>query len=176
MLLGFVLVGCSRSPSTGQPEPMDAEILVATVALSEFVGEPDSVGVLELYRSLEARTAQFSDSAAWTAAMDTFGLRSTRYPTLIGSYWRANRRPRALHRPLRVPGWRVRLVDAQSEHSPDVRTIHYVSRVGITPTGDSALVAVDALCGLLCGHGVLVLYIRKQSGWHFASTLQMLRY
>ncbi len=176
LLLGLVLVGCSRLPSTGQPIPRDAEIQVAAVALSEFVGEPDSIGVLRLYRRLQARTAQFPDSAAWTAAIDGFGLERTRYPTLVASYWRANRQARPLDEALHIPGWRVQLTDTPTEQSPDARTIHYVSRVGFAPNGDSALVAVDALCGPLCGRGVFVLYVRHRDGWRLASTLQSLHY
>jgi len=43
LLLGLAVVGCSRLPSTGQPGPTDAEIQVAALALSDFVGAPDSV-------------------------------------------------------------------------------------------------------------------------------------
>jgi len=146
------------------------------VALTEFVGEPDSVGVLRVYRKLQARTAQFHDSAAWTAATDGFGLQRTRYPTLVASYWRANRHDRLLDEALRVPGWRVQLVDTPTEPAQHVGTTYYVSRVGFAPTGDSALVAVDAICGLLCGRGVFVLYVRNQDSWDVASTLQSVQY
>lgn len=175
-LLAFVFVGCSSSPTTRQPGPMDTELLVAASTLSDFVGEPDSLGVLRLHRSLQARTAQFPDSAAWTAATDGFGLGRTHYPSLVASYWRANRHARSLYAVLPVPGWRVQLVDAAPEQSSNVGTVHYVSRTGFAPTGDSALVAVDALCGPLCGRGALLLYVRNQNGWRLASTLQLLQY
>lgn len=174
-LLALMLVGCISSPAR-QPSARDAELVVAATALSDFVGAPDSLGVLRLSRSLQARTAQFPDSAAWTAAMDGFGLDRTRYPTLVASYWRANRQARPLDDVLPVPGWRVQLVDAPTAQSPDAGTIHSVSRTGFAPTGDSALVAVDALCGPLCGRGALLLYVRQDDGWRLASTLQRLRY
>jgi len=68
----------------------------------------------------------------------------------------------------------VQLTDIPTEQSPDTETVHYLSRVGFTPNGDSAIVAVDALCGPLCGRGVLVLYVRTQDGWRRVSTLQIL--
>ena len=34
--------------------------------------------------------------------------------------------------------------------------------------------AVDAICGPLCGRGALALYVRHQDGWRVASTLQSL--
>jgi hypothetical protein len=175
-LLGAVLAGCSYSPSADPPGTTDVELQVAALALSEFAGKPDSIGVLRLHSRLQARTAEFPDSAAWTAAIDGFGLERTRYPTLVASYWRANRHARLLDEALRVPGWRVQLVDTPTEQTPDVGTTYYVSRVGFAPTGDSALVAVDALCGLLCGRGVFVLYVRNQDSWDLASTLQSLQY
>lgn len=68
----------------------------------------------------------------------------------------------------------MQLTDIPTEQSPDTETVHYLSRVGFTPNGDSAIVAVDALCGPLCGRGVLVLYVRTQDGWRRVSTLQIL--
>jgi hypothetical protein len=176
LLLGSLLAGCSQSPPADEPGATDVELRVAALALSEFAGEPDSIGVLRLHNRLRARTTEFPDSATWTAANDGFGLERTRYPTVVAGYWHANRHARPLDDVLRVPGWRVQLVDTATEPSPDDEPIYYVSRVGFAPTGDSALVSVDELCGPLCGRGVLVLYVRKQDGWHLASTLQLLQY
>jgi hypothetical protein len=176
LLLGAVLAGCSHSPSAEPPGATDVELQVAAWALSEFAGKPDSNGVLRLHSRLQARTAEFPDSAAWTATIDGFGLERTRYPTLVASYWQANRHARPLDDVLQVPGWRVQLVDTLTGPSPDDEPIYYASRAGFAPTGDSVLVAVDELCGPLCGRGVLVLYVRKQDGWHLASTLQLLQY
>ena len=86
MVLALVLAGCVRSPTTRRPSLGDAELLVAAAALSDFAGEPDSLGVLRLDRRVQARNAQFPDSAAWTAATDGFGLERTRYPTLVAGY------------------------------------------------------------------------------------------
>ncbi|MDH4044800.1 MAG: hypothetical protein OEW06_10100 [Gemmatimonadota bacterium] len=176
LVLGGMLIGCSRSPSTGQPGPTDVELQVAATALSDFVGEPDSLGELRLVKSLQARTAAFPDSAAWTAAIGDLVPSRDRHPTLIASYWRANRHARPLPDTLRVPGWRVRLVDIPTNDPQHVGTVYYVSRVGFTPDRDSALVAVDGLCGQLCGRGVLVLYVRTLGAWRLASTLQSLQY
>ena len=68
LVLGLALVGCHRSSSTDQPGPTDAELRVATLAISDFVGEPDSVGQVRLHHTLQARTAQFPDSATWTTS------------------------------------------------------------------------------------------------------------
>jgi len=171
----LLLVGCTSS-STMRPVPPDDELLVATAALIEFVGEPDSVGVLMLHHRLVGRTRDFPDSAAWTAAMDSFGLRRVRYPTLVARYWTINRHPRRLRSPLQVPGWSVQLVDQSGQVGSGLETVHYVSRVGLSPSGDSAIVAVDAICGPLCGRGVLALYVRRVDGWKFTSTLQRLQY
>ncbi len=157
--------------------PPDDEILVATAALADFVGEPDSTEAIKLYERLEARTADIPDSAAWVTAIDGFGLQRTRYPDLVSRYWTANQHERRLGGALMVSGWRVELVERPTEFVADViETVHYVSRVALSAGRDSAIVAVDAICGMLCGHGVLGLYVRRDEGWVLASTLQRLQY
>ncbi len=168
------LFNCARHPAASPVAADDVELTVAASALGDFVDDSDD-DVILLNRELVARTAGFPDSAAWTQGMDAFGIERTRYPALIGAYWRANRRPRALEAALPVSGRPVQLVD-ESESRFASKTVHVVSRVGFSRTGDSAIVAVDASCGMLCGRGVLALYVLEPAGWRLASLLQILQY
>ena len=88
------------------------------------------------------------------------------------AYTMANLEGRQMRLPRARAGHRVVAADAAPPASPEhLRYVHELSRAGFNARGDSALVLVSSICGMVCGHGSMALVVQQDGRWHVAKTL-----
>ena len=86
---------------------------------------------------------------------------------LADAYVRANAAPARLAAPPAVPGRAAALVEAYPRAGPGgaPRAAVQFSRPAFSAGGDTAVVEVTRVCGLVCGRSELLVLVRGPAGW-----------
>jgi hypothetical protein len=139
--------------------------------VDELASRPSRDSVL-LFHQLAPDAVNASDFEAWLERLLPERYRGRVSTELFRQYWQANKTARKLGATAEVADHPVRLVPLIRESTlPPTGGVHSVSRIGFSPSGDSALVTVSFACRGLCGWSDLFLYIRTATGWERRRTL-----
>jgi hypothetical protein len=150
-------------------QPLALEQSVALVALADELALGPRRDTIYLLNRLSGTTTQAPDSALWLERLLPTRFMARVPPTLFYRYWAANQAsaPLSLSRFDRIAGRPVRWISDLRE--PTIRSAtgaYSLSRIGFSPTADSALVEVSFACRGLCGSENLYLYLKGPTGWH----------
>jgi len=158
----LILLGLPACATTRPAPAPDPELTVVLRALEDELATTPRDTVL-LSHQLAAQTRQAPGFESWLAALLPEEFRR-RIPTdLLRRYWQANKTPRRLRTIDRIGGRPVRLIRRRA--ASDTTGIFSSSRVGLSPTGDSAVLMLGFACPGLCGSSELWLYVRNEGAW-----------
>ena len=156
-------------------QPIELEQSVALTALADELALGPQRDTIYLLKRLNGTTTQAPDSAVWLERVLPAQFRARVPSALFYRYWSANRASAPWGRFDRVGERPVQWVTELRESSlPSTSGVYSLSRIGFSPTADSALVEVSFSCRGLCGSAKLYLYHRGPNGWQLHRSLRSL--
>jgi hypothetical protein len=158
----LILLGLPACAATRPIPTSDPELTVVLTALEDELATVPRDSV-PLFHQLVGQTVQTSDFEAWLTALFPESFRLRLPIDLLRHYWLANKAPRRLSGIDRIGGHPVRLVSRRALSGTP--TLVSASRVGFSPTGDSAILTLNFACPGLCGSSDLWLYVHNANGW-----------
>ncbi len=165
-----LLAGSAHLP---QPTPSAARVLLQRVLEDQVAGARGPVYLLpDLRWNYDTRRNTFEQ---WNASLGIPGWLRPRPDTLLRRFWDANQHRVDIKDTDLQLGPNVRLL-RPGERAADTASELALSQVAINSAGDSALVAVRFLCGVLCGSDELLLYVRKAGMWRRERILYDMNY
>ena len=170
----LAVAGCVQTgPSPNRIARDQTEDAVYRAVLAAEARELAPVESLFVQRDVEARYPS-ADAARSAAAGMTLRIDLTRRVSseLLLAYTMANVTNRRIRLPSTLEQHRVVAADAAPRApSTHLRYVRWLSRVGVNARGDSALVQVSTICGMVCGQGAMMLVVYDRGRWQVAKEL-----
>ena len=164
--LAVSVFACSRQPGFPPSEPIAPQTPLEMALSRQLRESPAGTVYVEsaTYANASSIVKGLPDTSAYGRLAKSFAIRSETAMTLP---------PRINGRPI------VRVTDNSWVYNRTKGVQRYLHRLApplLSPSGDTALVYAEVICGALCGSGSLDAFVRGANGWQYARTLAWWQY